>query len=231
MQFVILLLLVGCKEKVQRQVSYYKSGALQYEAELVNGKREGVSVDYFENGKVRGRAFWKNGLMDGQKVIYYSNGNILEACNYNRGVCIYAKDFSEDGFLRQVTLYDSLGRVRDYFSYKKDGSRDFDRDKKDPIFIPQQDTVVLGEYYSPLIRLGNRQFPIVEVIIGDISDEMIIKNNKPLPKFDSLTSILMIKTDSLGIRKISGVVFERTASLDSFDIIPFTHRYFVKAKE
>lgn len=231
-RFLLLIflttILFGCKDKIEKQVTYFKSGTLKSESKLVNGKREGVSVDYYENGKVRGTAEWKQGKMHGEKIIYYTNGNKLEECRYSQDRCVYARDYSEDGFLREVTLYDSLGRVWDYFSYRKDGSRDFDRSRKDPIFIPQQDTVNFGYYYSPMIRLGNRQFPIVDVIIGDLSDKKIIKNNKRLPKIDSLTSIMKLKANNYGLNEVSGVVFEYNFEMDSFDIIPFTHRFYVK---
>lgn len=193
-------------------------------------KRQGRGVDYYMDGAVKGISFWEKGVLHGPYVKFYESGDTLEMSEFRYGRCVFTKIFTEDGFLRRELRCDSLGQLFDIYVYHNDGSRDFSRGEKDPIFIPQQDTVVIGEYYLPMIRLGNRQFPIVDVILGDPLDGDIIIKNRPLPKKDLLTSILRVKADSVGIQKVSGVVFEHTEKIDSFDIIPFTHCYFVKPK-
>lgn len=217
------------KQRVKRGVSFYENGALKHEVILKNGKPEGLATTYYESGKVLSKVDWKEGKRHGKGVIYYENGNVQQENEYVDGVrCCISRDYTENGTLAQVTILDSMGRIVDYYSYKKDGTRDFSREKKDPIFIPQGDTLILGETYPTLIRLGNRQYDNIEVIIGDIEDPYMAKKNPPLPKKDSLTSIINIKADSLGLRKISGIVIERSATSDSLDVIPFTHRFYVK---
>lgn len=225
-----MLLIAGCtKDKEQRGISYHKNGKLKHEVMLANGVPSGLGIIYFESGKIRSRTYWKDGKKHGQSVIYYENGNVHQENQYVKGVrCCISKDYTEDGFLEQITKIDSVGQIIDYYSYKKDGTRNFAREKKDPIFIPQGDTLILGETYPTMIRLGNRQYDYIEVIIGDVNDPYIAKKNAPLPKKDSLTSIVNIKADSLGLRKISGIVIERSATSDSLDVIPFTHRFYVK---
>lgn len=225
----ILVILFLIRRNVQREVSYYENGQLKHQVILKNSKYEGLATYYFESGKIQSKVYWKDGKKHGKSVVYFENGNVRQENQYVGGTrCCISKDYTQDGFLEQITELDSSGRIVDYYSYKKDGTRDFSWEKKDPIFIPQGDTLILGENYPSLIRLGNRQYDNIEVVIGNIEDPYIAKKNPPLPKKDSLTSIINIKADSLGLRKISGIVIERSATSDSLDVIPFTHRFYVK---
>lgn len=226
--FAISLILSDCKEKIQREVAYHSNGSLKFEVELLNGKREGLGIEYFENGKVEARSYWKGGKLQGEVTIFYEDGITRQINEYLDGRCLESRDYAQDGFLKELRIYDSLGRVRDYFNYKPDGTRDFSPGTKDPIFILDRDTVRVGENYTAFVRLGNRQYDHVDVYIGNVDDPKIMKNVKPLPKMDSLTSTLRIKADSVGLNEISGVVFERNDSWDSMDVIPFTHRFYVK---
>jgi hypothetical protein len=226
---ISILFLLSCfKDKEQRGVSYYKDGTLKHEVRLINGEPEGLGIVYFENGQVQSKTDWKDGKKHGKSIIYYKNGNVRQENEYRDDLCLASKDYTEDGYLEEIRTYDSLGRVIDYYNYNKDGSRNFNRETKDPIFIREKDTISVGETYIANIRLGNRQYDNIEVIIGDISDPYIAKKNPPLPKKDSLTSILNIKADSAGLHKISGIVIERSATSDSLDVIQFTHRFYVK---
>jgi hypothetical protein len=224
----ILVILFLIRRDVKREVSYYKTGQLKHEVILKKGKYDGLWIDYFEDGTIHAKTDWKDGKKNGKNIIYYKNGNVRQENEYRDNICLASRDYTEDGFLEEIRIYDSLERVTDYYVYKKDGTRDFRRETKDPIFIPTGDTLVLGETYTAEIRLGNRQYDNIEVIIGDIDDPYIAKKNPPLPKKDSLTSIINIKADSLGLRSISGIVIERSATSDSLDVIPFTHRFYVK---
>jgi hypothetical protein len=231
--FVIgtVLILFLIRQRVEREVSYYKNGQLKHQVILKNGKYDGLWIDYFENGSIHAKTDFEDGKKNGKNIIYYENGNIHQENKFKDDKLQVSKDYTEDGFLEEIRIYDSLKRVVDYYCYKKDGTRDFRREKKDPIFIPPGDTLILGQTYPTLIRLGNRQYDNIEVVIGDIEDPYIAKKNPPLPKKDSLTSIINIKADSLGLRKISGIVIERSATSDSLDVIPFTHRFYVKPRD
>ncbi|GCC53434.1 hypothetical protein SanaruYs_36780 [Chryseotalea sanaruensis] len=230
---ILIIFFISCtrkKDGVQKELEYYDKGQLKHEFIIDEfGRRDGLGISYYENGKIMAKTDWKKGKLDGKKVFYYDNGRIQQVSEYRIGIPLKVEDYTEDGYLKQLTIYNSIGRVVDYYNYKKDGARDFTLGTKTPIFIPYKDTVDVGEDYILDIRLGNRQFSNVDVIIGDPEDPKIIKKNKALPKKDSLTSILVIKTDSVGEREISGVVFERNQNWDSLDVTPFIHRYYVRS--
>jgi antitoxin component YwqK of YwqJK toxin-antitoxin module len=227
--FIGMFILSTCTtDKEQRAVSYYKSGRLKHEVLLINGKPEGLALMYFESGKILSKTHWKNGKKHGASVFYYENGNVEQESVFKEDLYQITKAYTEDGFLKQIRVYDSLGRLFDFYKYKKDGSRDFGPRTKDLIFIPERDTVSHGEEFTTEIRLGNRQFDNIEVIIGDIEDSTMIKDNPPLPKKDSLTSMLRIKAEASGVMKITGIVIERSATSDSLDAIPFTYPLFVR---
>lgn len=216
------MILFLIRRNVKKEVSYYKNGQLKHEVILKKGKYDGLGINYYESGKILSKTYWKDGKIDKASIFYYENGNIKQENEYRDGTVLRSKNYTEEGLLEQITIWDSLGNIIDYNSYNKDGSRK----AKDPIFIPEGDTLILGETYPTLIRLGNRQYDNIEVVIGDIEDPDIAKKSPPLPKKDSLTSIINIKADSLGLRKISGIVIERSYP-DSIDVIPFTHRFYV----
>jgi hypothetical protein len=223
----ILALGFFTRQNIKREVSYYENGQLKHQVILKNGKYDGLWIDYFENGTVHAKTEYIAGKKNGKNIIYFENGNLRQENEFKEDKLQVSKDYTAGGSLEEIRIYDSLERVVDYSCYKENGSRDFRREKKDPIFIPVGDTLVLGETYPTLIRLGNRQYDNIEVIIGDIEDPLIAKQNPPLPKKDSLTSLIDIKADSLGEREISGIIIERSATSDSLDVIPFTHRFYV----
>lgn len=227
---ILLLLCSNCdnREKIDQEVAYYPSGALKFKVRLVNGKREGLGIEYYDNGSVFSESFWKDGKRSGTETVYRRNGRTQRVTIFENDKYVRAEDYAPEGYLEEVTLYDSLGQVVDFCFYKENGERDFNRSKKDPVFITQNDTIELGDEYRALVRLGNRQFAYVDFVIGDINDPDVLKHNKPLPKKDSLTAILRITPKSAGLNEISGVVLERTKTWDSIDVIPFTHRFYVR---
>lgn len=227
--FIGILILSCCTtDKEQRGVSYYKNGQLKHEVSLVNGKPEGLAVMYFESGNILSKTYWKNGKRHGTSVFYYENGNVEQESVFKEDLYQITKAYTEDGFLKQIRVYDSLGRLFDFYKFKKDSSRDFGPRTKDLIFIPERDTVSKGEEFITEIRLGNRQFDSIDVIIGNIDDSTMIKKNPPLPKKDSLTAVLKIKADVAGVMKITGILIERSSTSDSLIVIPFVYPLFVK---
>lgn len=232
---LLILLLVSCCSKEMKESSnevlYYKNGQIKHQIPLSNGQRNGLATSYYESGAIMAKSNWKDGQLDGQKIFYHENGKIQQVGQYRDGIPFRVEDYTDVGYLRQVTVYDSAGRVFDYYTYKRDGTRDFSFETKDPIFIVKKDTVSVGENYIAMIRLGNRQYSHVDVFIGNPKDPQIIKKNAPLPKKDSLTSILTIKADSAGPSEVSGVVFERSLKWDSLHVTPFTHRFYITPRK
>lgn len=232
MSIILVLLCGNCgnREKIDQEVAFYPSGALKFKVRLLNGKREGLGIEYYENGSIFSKSTWQHGKRNGAQTVYYQNGKRQQVSIFENDICVRAEDYEPEGYVGEITEYDSLGRVVDFYFYQKDGKRDFDSSKKDPIFIPLHDTIELGDEYRSLVRLGNRQFPYVDFVIGDVNDPDILKHNEPLPKKDSLTAVLKIAPRSAGLNEVSGVVVERTKTYDSIDVIPFTHRFYVRGK-
>lgn len=154
-----ILILLSCrKDKEERGVSYYKNGQLKHEVLLINGKPEGVAVMYFESGKILSKTHCKNGKKHGKSVFYYENGNVEQESVFKENLYQTTMAYTEDGFLKQIRIYDSLGRLFDFYKYNKDGTRNFGPGTKDLIFLTEKDTVSVGEDFIAEIRLGNRQF-------------------------------------------------------------------------
>src|SRR5689334_12805504 len=108
-----IIILSSCKEKqkLEREVAFYPNNSLRFEVRLINGKREGMGIDYFQTGKIKAKSFWKNGKMDGEQLNYYENGNLRQVSQYKEGVPLREEDYTEDGFLEEKRVYDSLGRI------------------------------------------------------------------------------------------------------------------------
>lgn len=224
-----IFLLFSCSNaKEEKGVSYYPNGQLKHEVLLVNGQPEGLGIIYYKSGKVKSRTYWKRGKKHGKSVHYYENGNVQQETQYQNDIHQLTKDYGEDGLLRKVRKYDSLGRLFDFCVFNKNGTRDFSRKTKDPIFITEDDTISVGQTFEAEVKLGNRQFDYIDVIIGDIDDPYLAVNTPPLPKKDSLTSILTIKGDSPGLKRVSGILIERSAVSDSVEVIPFIFPLFVE---
>lgn len=225
------VILVSCGPSNDREVHFYPDGGIKSEVPKKNGKRHGASYAYFSNGNLQSKAEWQDGMRHGKAVIYFDNGKVRQENDYKHDVLQKSIDYNLKGYKQEERLYDDKGRVVDYFNFREDGSRDFSGDLKDPIFIRERDTVEVGEEYVADIRLGNRQFDSVLVYIGDITDPYITKKTTPLRQKDDLTSIFKIETSTAGLNSISGVIIEWSTKSDSFDVIPFTHRFYVRERK
>lgn len=228
--FFVGVFVIGCNKSEEKKITHYPDGKIKSEAYFLKGKKHGVDIDYYENGKIHIETRWLTGKAHGKQVVFSEDGTKIQENLYKNNHLLLSKDFMPQGWMKEVRVYDTLGRIFDFFRYKQDGARDYSESSKDPVFILDRDTVEVGEVYSGLIRLGNRQFDIIDVFIGDISDPDIMMKSKPLQEKDSLTAIFRIKADSPGYNEFSGVIIEKSLKSDSVNVIPFTHRYFVKDK-
>ena len=62
-------------------VTYYVSGKVAREGNLVNGKEEGKWIDYYESGKVKWEVDYVDGKEDGRWIWFYEDGRIFsESC-------------------------------------------------------------------------------------------------------------------------------------------------------
>lgn len=222
-----ILLMFVLITRVKRGVSYYENGQLNHEVTLKDGQPEGLGVTYYRSGAVMSKTYWKDGQRHGPSTFYYESGTVRQERYFEKGICVRVTDYEEAGNMTQITLFDSLGRFFDYFRFRPDGTRDFHPESKRALFLPVKDTIRKVEEYVAAVRLGNRQFDWIEVILGDLDDPKMPLKNQPLPMKDSLTAIVRVTPDSTGVHFITGVVIERSSHSDSLAVTPFRHRYVV----
>ena len=88
-----------CKE-------YYKSGALQIETNIKNGKGNGISKSYYETGALMAEINLKDGKPEGIGKLYYESGALKQENNYKHGKLegIY-KEYYESGELETISKY------------------------------------------------------------------------------------------------------------------------------
>jgi antitoxin component YwqK of YwqJK toxin-antitoxin module len=78
------------KDKKDNQLltTYYVSGNKALESYLINGKKEGKSLEFYVTGEVKTIGDFKLGLKEGLWKTYYKNGKIREKGKYAKGVKI-----------------------------------------------------------------------------------------------------------------------------------------------
>jgi antitoxin component YwqK of YwqJK toxin-antitoxin module len=230
---LFIVSLSGCfnqetKVFLEREVSYFPDSTLKHEVMLKDGKPDGLGISYYASGKVRSKFLWKDGKENGAGIFYYENGKIQQENYYVNGIRRgLSKTYYDNGNLKQLTILDTLGRMMDYYKYDRNGKRILTKASKQPIFLAESDTLKNGETYRAEIRLGNHEFSVVDVFIGEIARDIMLKN-KRLPKLDSLTSLLVLKPNTIGLQNITGIIFERNQSGDSVEIIPFEYPIYVR---
>lgn len=204
---IIFILLFACKQSEDKEIYQYPTGQVKEEYEIKNGERHGLARSFYENGKLKATGFYKNGLPDSTYVQYYENGNVkVEGRFDKKGVEDGEKRFYfETGELKQIEYLNDKGRVIDYVSFNKDGTRD-------PrltliIFESESDTIKFGDYYEAKIRFANRKYNYNEVILGDPMDKSLLDKLR-LPKQDSITSLIKTKPEKPGENLIEGVVLD-----------------------
>ena len=73
------------EEEVRVFKEYYENGALSFELELIDGKKDGYYKDYYLSGALKIEASYKDDLLDGKCKFYYENGNLNEESHYKNG--------------------------------------------------------------------------------------------------------------------------------------------------
>ena len=67
--------------------TYFKNSVqIEYEFNILNGKRHGTFIEYYISGQQKRTANYKNGEFDGSYRTYYANGELKYESNYNSGV-------------------------------------------------------------------------------------------------------------------------------------------------
>ncbi|MFZ6009773.1 MAG: toxin-antitoxin system YwqK family antitoxin [Bacteroidota bacterium] len=229
-KLILILVLFSCQQEIERE--YYTNGSLKFEVPLKAGKRNGKLIQYYKDGKINATGMWKNGKLDGPSVIYFPNGRVNQENNFRKGViCCQSKSYREDdGTLMEIQYFDNRGRMIDYKKVKRNGQQDLNERTRKPIILAESDTVNLGDYFIAEVRLGNKRFNNIEVVLGEKGDPLLFKRQK-LQKSDSVTALLKLKADSVGTKVIRGIIFEfRKNTADSILAVPFEHSFYIKGR-
>ena len=93
---LLLLMIAGCAslnkneipksyQEVSMDHSYYQNGNLEYEAEYINGKLDGLSRVWLEDGTLISESEYSNGQPHGIWKQYHPNGSIKHKVHYEYG--------------------------------------------------------------------------------------------------------------------------------------------------
>ena len=137
--FIILFISIGCSQSTDKVdldlrndtyysketnepytgkvVSYYSTGELFEEEELLNGKTNGIYkvyyqngnlmekgsfirgisngkfLKYYENGSLKSERYWSYGKFDGEWKFYHKNGNLEKWITYDNGKVVSKSPF------------------------------------------------------------------------------------------------------------------------------------------
>ena len=83
---------------------YYENGKLNYEAEAIDGIKNGYYKDYYESGALKVETTFKDDLMDGECKFYFESGKLSELSHYTAGeptVGSIVKRYFENGDLQE----------------------------------------------------------------------------------------------------------------------------------
>ena len=73
------------RDSVQIEESYYPNGQLEYNAEYLNGKLDGISKHWSEDGFLISESEYSNGKLHGIWKKYYPNQNTMHEAHYFHG--------------------------------------------------------------------------------------------------------------------------------------------------
>src|SRR5579859_3408467 len=224
---IISMFFYGCQSNLKKE--YYPSGKLKSEIPIKNGMKSGKGINYNESGTVSSTAMWANDLLNGENIIYNENGKINQINQYKNGSrCCTSKFYSTEGNLIEIQYLDDKERVVDYEKYKSEGVRNLSIEASKPIIISDADTVDFDNYYIAKIRLGNRRYDNIKVILGKPESNNDYFKQEGLPRADSVTSVLRMKAEKEGVNKVEGVIIEINKAMpDTLLAIPFSHTFFV----
>ena len=103
--------------------SYYSNGQLEFSAEYLNGKLDGLSKHWSENGNLISESQYSNGQLHGLWKKYYSNQNIQYEVQYAHGQK-HGKEkwYYENGQLKSEQTFQYGLTQNDIIRWNLDGS-------------------------------------------------------------------------------------------------------------
>ncbi|WP_438710454.1 toxin-antitoxin system YwqK family antitoxin [Aquimarina muelleri] len=130
----ILIVLIGCKEKLTKVVKYYDNGSIEriYFLDSDSVKQGEVKI-YFSNNRIKLKGKYRDGSFS-DTIYHYrdEDKNIVETQNYyfNNGTYLY-KDFYINGKIKQEGLSNKNDqRIGLWKNYDKDGNHHFTKEYK-----------------------------------------------------------------------------------------------------
>ena len=148
---VLQFLFWSCGKEVEK--TYYDSGELRSEYEVVDGRKNGYMKEYYEsNGQLMRYSHWINDTLDGKSEGYYEHGVLTFSLEYKKGKRKgEGRFYTETGKIKEVQYYDE-GHLKDVKKYTEDGRRS---GKNMPLFHLSEDTTHLGNELVFTMRMGN----------------------------------------------------------------------------
>lgn len=177
---ILLMVVVSCSNKTEKELVKFENGNIKLEAQLIDGKREGIVKYYYESGELQAEQMWKDGVRDGFSKGYYKNGQLMQVDTFcigspcgltyryfeNGNVKSYGQYqdghqvgrhvfYYENGETREIDFYDSLGRPFDFIKFDPNGV--ITPEKRTGLFLTSSDTIMLGEEWTLVGYIGNNQ--------------------------------------------------------------------------
>lgn len=207
--FLLLLLGLQCCSNQKVQKRFHPNGKLLSVVTLDNlGRKNGIEVEYFESGDTSVYRNWLNGKRNGKSAVYFRNGKVEQVNHFKNGVrCCEALFYDEKGFLKEIQYLNSTGNVIDYKKFNAKGMQIRDPNSSFALAVPKKDTIELGEYYEAEIRLGNKRWDSIRVVLGAWDGHRTLVAPS-LPSIDSVTSLLRVKANQEGTNSIDGTIIE-----------------------
>jgi hypothetical protein len=214
-KLVVIFILFVCCSKKSEEITYYKRGEIKCKCALLNGLKNGKETCFFKEGTVKINQYWVEGRLEGLFEEFYSNSRI-----YNKGTYVNNRLNGE------LFFWDSLGRLIEIRNYIDDTLIDFkkfDRHNKSlldieyrrPVFYNKDDTISLGDVYKTKIRIGNREYDRIKILIikiDTLTDEFLVgsfsRNAAFLPNVDSITAYYEAKPSKRGLFHFEGIIYE-----------------------
>lgn len=96
---------------IEIRKSFYDSGELKADAQILNNQRHGVAHNYYKNGSVHTKMHYKNGVKNGLATWFYPNGKIYRTTPYLAGkIDGLQKKYYKNGMLKAEIPY-SKGKL------------------------------------------------------------------------------------------------------------------------
>ncbi|WP_438710453.1 hypothetical protein ACSTS3_16190 [Aquimarina muelleri] len=128
----ILIVLIGCKEKLTKVVEYYDNGSIKETYYIDKDSiKHGESIEYFPNGRVGLTTKYTNGKIKDTIFYYRDNNSIRMKEFFLTNDNVYYEDFYPNGSIRQKGIFNNKRqRIGLWKNYDKEGNHHFTKEYK-----------------------------------------------------------------------------------------------------